>query len=144
MACACTFDLYHNIRCHWCSFTLQARKCIQEMFKAAKDIDGPNVGEKFTSTVYALRRCTKETLKTLVDEMVKRKDQTERYQQEWYITTQNRKISITSLLHLLSLKFTENCSWMPLLLWEHVKHLRFWRKTPNCSNKASSADCSWD
>ncbi|KAK2556695.1 Vitellogenin-1 [Acropora cervicornis] len=57
---------------------VKARECIQEMFKAAKDIAGPNVGEKFAATVYALRRCTKETLKTLVDEMVKRKDRRER------------------------------------------------------------------
>lgn len=52
------------------------------MFKAAKDIAGPNVGEKFTATVSALRRCTKETLETLVNEMVKLKDQIERYKQE--------------------------------------------------------------
>lgn len=62
-----------------CVVLLQAKKCIDEMCKAAKDPATQQAAQKFSAAVQQLRKCSKATLETLANQMSARQDQTERY-----------------------------------------------------------------
>ena len=67
------------------------------MCKAAKDPVRQQAAQKFTAVVLQLRKCNKDSLKMLVDNMLKKQDPIERYRWKGIYMIQQERLWSQSL-----------------------------------------------